>query len=278
MKKSTQSLITSDGLNLHLCHWLPQADPKAIVLIVHGYGEHIARYEHVAEALVEAGYGVYGLDHRGHGKSEGERVYFDDFAQTVNDLNFYFEQIRHRYPEQRFFVYGHSMGSLISLLFALRQQHNLAGMIVSGTAVDGGENVPALLLAIGKFIARVAPKRRITPLTNEENALSRDPAVGIAYDNDPLVDIGGVRAGTALQMIQAGQRIKIQAKKLTLPILILHGGDDPLTPVSGSQYLYEHVRSKDKSLKIYPKMRHEVINEIDKEIVIADMVQWLDEH
>src|SRR5258707_1544509 len=117
MAYKTSSFKTSDGLNIYTEAWLPDGSIKAVVLIVHGVPEHSERYEHVAAKMNANGYAAYGLDHRGHGKSDGLRAYFDDFDQPVNDLKQYFDIVKSEQPGKQIFIYGHSLGSLISLVF-----------------------------------------------------------------------------------------------------------------------------------------------------------------
>lgn len=276
MQRTTSSFQSSDGLKIYTESWLPDDKPKAIVIIVHGYGEHVGRYAHVAEWLVNAGYAVCGLDHRGHGRSEGLRAHFDNFAQPVNDLKQYFDQIKQTHPGKKIFLWAHSMGSLIGLTFALRYQDELAGMVVSGTAVNGDETQPAALIAVGKILSKVIPRVALIPAL-PATALSHDPAVVSAYDSDPLNYRGAWRVLMGSLLIEAGQRIRARAGELRLPLLLMHGGDDQLVPKSGSELIYARASSTDKTLKIYGGLYHEVHNELEKDAVLNDAVSWLDQ-
>jgi acylglycerol lipase len=277
MTPEVNTLITADNLKLHTVSWLPQTPPRAVVFIVHGYGEHIGRYPHVAEALVNAGFAVYGLDHRGHGKSEGTRAYFKTLDDAVNDYRMYFEQVRAKHPELKIFMYGHSMGSLIALAFALRYQNDLTGLALSGCAVNGDETVPGIMMALGKFIKSFAPTLPLQPgLPSSE--LSTDPAVSQAYDNDPLVYRGLWKVGMGIGLIEAGIKLRDQAQQLKLPLLIMHGEEDKITPISGSKLIYERATSSDKTLKTYPGMRHEIMNEREKEKPLAELQNWITVH
>src|SRR5690349_10513651 len=147
MQHNTGSFKTADGLNIHTESWLPDGESRAVVLISHGVGEHIGRYAHVAVRLVADGYAVYGLDHRGHGKSGGLRSYYDDLNDPVNDLKIYFDQIKTAQSGKKIFLYGHSLGSLIALLYTLRYQSELAGLISSSTPLEVESSQPKLLIA-----------------------------------------------------------------------------------------------------------------------------------
>ncbi|MBL8156272.1 MAG: lysophospholipase [Anaerolineae bacterium] len=277
MQHSTGSFRGSSGLTIYTEQWLPMSEPGAVVMLVHGLGEHIGRYHHVAAALVEAGwYAVYGLDHQGHGKSEGLRAYFPRFDDPVNDLKQYVDQIRGAHPRKPVFMYGHSLGSLITLTFALRFQSDLAGLVISGTPLNVEQASPKALVAIGAALNAVLPKLAfVEPI--DATALSSDTAVSSGYDADPLVYHGKVRVRMAYQIVQASRAIKAGLKRLTLPILIFHGEEDRICPPGGSTTLYEQVGSGDKTLKLYPGLRHETHNELEQDMVLANVVKWLNE-
>lgn len=271
------SFQSSDNLKIHTAHWLPSTEMKAVVLLVHGISEHIGRYGHVAEFFARHGYALYGLDHRTHGQSEGEpRVYIDDFNQVVTDLKQYFDLVKATHPGKRIFIYGHSMGSFIATLFTLRYQDQLAGFISTGSPLTVDTQFPAIIATIGSLISAIAPKLALIPLALD--GISRDPAVVAAYNADPLVVTGRVRARMAVGYNRALAPAREQLPTLRLPLFILHGGDDKITPVTGSQLLYEKAASPDKTLKVYPGLYHEIHNEPEKVVVLTDMVDWLNSH
>lgn len=266
---------TTDGLNIHTESWLPDDATKAIVIIVHGIGEHMGRYRHIAHFLTQQGYAVYGLDHRTHGKSGGEpRVYITNFDQVVADLKQYVGMIDH--PGKRLFIYGHSMGSFISLNYLLKYQLGLAGFISSGCPIMIDTQFPPLVAQIGNLLDAFVPTVPLIPL--ELNAISRDPAVVAAYKADPLVHGGRVRVRMAVGYNNALKPLRQRLSELRLPMLILHGGADKIAPVSGSQLLYEKSSSPDKTLKIYPGLYHEIHNEPEQDTVLKDIGNWLDAH
>ncbi len=271
------SFTTLDNLKIHTVTWLPVGKPRAGIFLVHGYGEHIGRYTHVAEALVNAGYAVFGLDHRGHGKSDGLQAYFETIEQPIKDLAQYFEQVQQQYPNLKLFMLGHSMGSLLALAFALKYQAELAGLLISGCAVNGDEAVPGVILGLANLLKNIMPTTPLIPgLPASE--LSTDTAVVDAYQKDPLVYTGAWRVGMGALLINTGKILREQANKLTLPVLILHGENDKITPPSGSKVIYEKAASKDKTLTMYPGMRHEIMNEREKARVLADILAWLNNH
>jgi lysophospholipase len=271
---STTLLRTTDGLSLHTITWTPSTDPKAVIFLIHGIGEHSGRYRHVAQYLNDHGYAVVSYDHRGHGKSEGERVYFTSFDVPVEDMRKVFAEVQRQFPGKKIFIYGHSMGSLISTLYLLKYQDGVSGYISSGSPLGVETTAPAAMLIIGKVIARVAPK---LPLVAPDfKTLSRDPKVIQAVLDDPLASKAPTRAGMAAAFVAHAANVPPQLGKITLPILIVHGEADQLTPLVGSVRLNTGVRSADKTMKVYPGLLHELHNEPEQQDVLADIVAWLD--
>jgi acylglycerol lipase len=256
-------------------HWLPEGTPRAVVIIVHGYAEHSGRYVHVATPLALHGYAVYTLDHRGHGQSGGRAIDIDRFEDYVDDLKIYFDQVRAQYPTLPLFVYGHSMGCAISLLFALRYQDQLAGLITSGTALKLGGTNPALIVLL-KGLKRLAPNVRLVKL--DANGISRDPVVVKRYREDPLVYTGKMPVKLAAELQRAAEYIEVHLPELHLPYLAMHGGADPITLPAGADIVRQQCKSSDLTVKIYDGLRHEVHNEPEQQQVIDDVIAWLDAH
>jgi acylglycerol lipase len=180
-------LIGARSLRLAYGTWLPPGEPKAIIVLVHGYGEHAARHRHVIEGLVGRNYGVYGIDHRGHGESEGTRAHVERFEYYVDDLRLLVKRAREAYANSPLFLLGHSMGGLIAVHYALRYQGELTGLALSSAALQVDDNVPAPLKILGRFISMVAPRCPLMAVNNgAESVLSRDPAIQEAFDADPL--------------------------------------------------------------------------------------------
>ncbi len=277
MAKAEEGTFQSADHQLYRVHWLPDSSPKAIILLVHGIGEHSRRYDHVAELLVKQGYAVYALDHRGHGRSEGTRVHFDSFDVPVNDLRHYFDLIQAEQPDKPIFVYGHSMGSLISLLFTLRYQSEITGLIISGTTLALETLSPAVIIKAGAFLQKFFPKLKAIPPVSAQY-LTHDEAIVRQYRDDPLIYSSNVRLRMAYLLIASSREVHHRLSEITLPLLILHGAEDKICPPQGATILYEGVSSTDKTLKIYPGLYHEIHNEPEYESVIGDVIHWLDAH
>ncbi len=256
--------------------WLPEGQPKAALLIVHGLAEHSGRYANVVNHFIPMGYAVYGIDHFGHGRSEGERVYvkrFDDYTKT---LKIYFDRISEWQPDKPIFLVGHSMGGLIGAVYLLDHQAELAGAVLSGPAVKIPSDVTLATIFIGKVLSALIP--RIGLIGLEAEGVSRDPAVVQAYANDPLVHRGKMTARLAAEMLQAMRTITDQADRVTLPILIVQGSADKLVDPAGARMLYDAVSSVDKTIKIYDGLYHEVFNEPEHDKVLHDVEVWLEAH
>jgi acylglycerol lipase len=274
MPHTTASLRTADGLTLHTESWLPDGAPKAAILLVHGYGEHLGRYRHVAAHFVSKGYAVYAIDHRGHGQSEGLRAYVDRFDQFADDMRPYVAQIRAAHPALKLFVLGHSMGALISVDYCLRYPDGIAGLITSGLPLNADANVSGALVALGNILTNVAPKVPFLAFGSLD-ILSRDPAVVKAFSDDPLTWKKPMRIRLGVEINRAAIRTRAAARTLTMPLLILHGAADTMVNPSGSQTWYDTAGSGDKTLKFYPDLRHEIMNEPEQAQVFVDIETWL---
>ncbi|WP_327087141.1 lysophospholipase [Nonomuraea sp. NBC_01738] len=243
----------------------PHERPRYVALLVHGYGEHIGRYEHVAAHLVRHGAAVYGPDHLGHGRSEGERVLIEDFEDVVTDVRAVEERARADHPGVPVVLIGHSMGGLIAARYAQRYGGGLAGLVLSGPVV-GAWDVIGVLLAMDDL-----PDVPIDPAT-----LSRDPAVGAAYAEDPLVWHGPFKRATLLAFARALDKIAEDGSVGELPTLWVHGEDDQLVPLTGSRTGIEILRGADLTERLYPGARHEVLNETNKDEVLAEITAFAD--
>ena len=262
--------------NIYFQSWLPEGEPRAVLLIVHGLAEHCGRYGNVVDHFVLLGYAVYGIDHLGHGKSDGTRVYVKRFDDYTNTLKAYFDKVRGSQPDKPIFLVGHSMGGLIGAVYLLDHQAELAGAVLSGPAVKIPSDVTPATIFVGKILSALIPKFGLLAL--DANGVSRDPAVVQAYVSDSLVHRGKMTARLAAEMLKAMQTITAQAARITLPILIVQGSADRLVNPSGARMLYDAVSSVDKEIKIYDGFYHEVFNEPEHDKVLHDVELWLEAH
>ncbi|MFV0132529.1 alpha/beta hydrolase [Streptomyces sp. HMX87] len=241
------------------------ARPRYVALLVHGYGEHIGRYEEVAGALVAHGAAVYGPDHVGHGKSDGERVLIEDFEDVVTDVHTVAGLARAAHPGLPVVMAGHSMGGLIASRYAQRHPGELSALVLSGPVIGDWE-LPRQVLALDEI-----PDIPISP-----SALSRDPAVGESYAADPLVWHGPMKRPTVEAFVRTLGTVAEGGDVGRLPLLWLHGDDDRLVPLSGSRPGVERLSGGHLTERIYPGARHEVFLETNRAEVLADLTRFLD--
>lgn len=264
------------GANIYFQSWLPESELRAVLLIVHGLAEHSGRYGNFVDHFVPLGYAVYGIDHFGHGKSDGTRVYVKRFDDYTNTLKVYFDMIRGWQPDKPIFLVGHSMGGLISAVYLFDHQAELAGAVLSGPAVKIPSHVTPAILLMGKMLSSLIPKFGLLPL--DADGVSRDPLVVQAYVSDPLVHRGKATARLAAEMLKAMQTISGRAAKITLPIMIVQGSADRLVNPAGARMLYDAVSSVDKEIRIYNGLYHEVFNEPEHGKVLGEVELWLEAH
>lgn len=244
--------------NIYYQRWWPEGAPRAILLVAHGFAEHSGRYQNLVDYFSPLDYGIYALDHRGHGKSDGERVAVTDYGEYVADLKTFFDSIRKENVYEDVYLVGHSMGASIATAYAAQYQDELAGLILSGGGIASD---------------KVQPR---PPGLELADTLSRDPAVVEAYRNDPLVYHGPPPTGRDSAMAQMRDRLTELAPTIRLPILIMAGAASPLGDGPRSQALFEAVSSPDKTLKLYPELLHEIFNEPEWPDVMLDMEAWLE--
>jgi len=258
---------------IYFQNWLPEGEPKALLLIVHGLAEHSGRYINVVNHFVPQGYAVHGFDHLGHGKSDGTRVYVEHFEDYTDTIKIYFDRIR---PGKPVFLVGHSMGGLIGALYLLDHQRELAGAVLSGPAVKIPDKITPTIVVVGKILSALLPKFGLLGL--EAEGICRDPAVVQTYITDPLVHKGKTTARLAAEMLKAIRHISAQASKITLPIMIVQGSADRLVDPAGARMLYDTISSPEKEMRIYEGLYHEVFNEPERERVLRDIERWIEAH
>ncbi len=259
---------------LHGQAWLPESAPGAVIVVSHGLAEHGGRYEALGSRLVEQGYAVYAIDHRGHGRSSGRRANIDRFDYLVSDLGTFVGRAQREHPDTPVILLGHSMGGAIALACALKHHRVLRGLVLSAPALSAGESVSALKLWIVKLLSAVSPNTGALKLPAA--AVSRNPAVVSAYESDPLVHHGAIPARTLAELLAAMRSLQQNAHELRIPVLIQHGTADSLVPLAATHPIYQHLGvAKSRTLLIYEGLFHEVYNEPERDRVIGDLEGWL---
>jgi alpha-beta hydrolase superfamily lysophospholipase len=242
-----------------------------------GHCEHLGRYGHVIAALVADGFAVYGLDHRGHGRSSGPRALITDFDRVADDLHVLGIHAAHRHPALPVALIGHSMGGLIALRYALKHQHELAALVTSGPALIIDEGEPRAKVVAGKVAGRLAP---MAPYLRDKGTgcgLATERWVCEHFWIDHRNWNGDTRLGTVATMLEAAEDTRERAGELRLPLLAMHGAADRITAPRGTELLHERASSEDKTIVLWDGMKHEIFNSPGRDEVIATMRRWLAE-
>jgi len=261
----------TDGLTIFFRSLRPKEKPRAVVIVVPGFNAHSGYYEWVAEQFVAKGLAVYAVDLRGRGNSDGERFYVENFEDYASDVEAVIKVARSRESSVPFFLLGHSAGGVVSCLYTLDHQPELTGLISESFAHE--LPAPDFALAVFKGLGHLAPHAHILHLPNER--FSRDPKVVEAMNEDPLIAHETQPTRTMAALVRADERLKKEFPLITLPVLILHGTVDQNTKPSGSQHFYDMVGSVDKTLKLYEGGFHDLLNDLDKRVVMRDIQDWI---
>ncbi len=268
-------LTGAGGMRLYRQSWLPDGEARAAIVLAHGAGEHSGRYGHVAARLVDEGYAVYALDHRGHGRSDGRRALVDRLDRVVADLDALIVLAAAEHAGATTFLIGHSMGGTIAVRHAMLHQDRLAGLILSAP-LAALEAASPTTRAMARMLSALTPR---LPLFAIDPALiSRDPAVVDAYRTDPLVHHSRLPVRTVAELGRAVESFPDAVKEITIPTLIMYGTADQLCPPAGSVMLAERIGSGEKMLKSYEGLYHEILNEPERERVMDDLCAWLKAH
>jgi len=223
---------------------------------------------------VDRGFAVYALDHRGHGHSPGRRANIQRFGYVVEDLHALVRRAAAENPGLPVSLIGHSMGGAIALECALRHPQAQRQLVLSAPALASGEDVPPLKIALARLLSVLLPNAGALTLPAE--ALSRDPEVVRAYEEDPLVYRGAIPARTLAELFKAMKSFPDSAPGLEVPVLVLHGTGDTVVPLAAVEGVLARLGPVDKTIHRYEGLYHEVFNEPERERVIADLLDWLD--
>lgn len=257
-----------DGLMLFERRWEPQ-QRRATIALVHGLNDHSGRYEALGRRLAAEGYAVGVFDLRGHGRSEGRRLWVDHFEEYLEDLDTFLE----RFAAPPVFLLGHSLGGAVAALYEIEGRPRLGGLVLTSPALGVGRNLPPALIRLSPLLDRLVPQAPVVTLGIK--GISRDPQVLREAMQDPLKRRLPPPVHTGVQTLWAMRRIEEGAEEITDPLLIMHGTGDRLTDWRTSQRFYESVSSPDKTLKLYEDFYHELFNEPGSERVFGDLFGWL---
>ncbi|HVQ16237.1 MAG TPA: lysophospholipase [Vicinamibacterales bacterium] len=260
------------GFRIFYRSWRPYGGARGIAVLVHGFNSHSGYYTWIASQLAATGLAVYALDHRGRGRSEGERYYVETVDDYVTDLATFVQLATSENPGLPVFMLGHSAGGVISCVYALEHQDQLAGLICESFAFK--VPAPDFALSILKGLSHIAPHAHVFKLKNAD--FSRDPDVVQYMNADPLIHNEVQPTQTVAAMVRADERLERELGSITIPLFIIHGTHDRATRPSGSQQFYDTAGSSDKTLKLYEGYVHDLLNDLGREAVMADIERWID--
>lgn len=266
---------TPDGVKLYTRTWLLETPARAAVVLVHGLGEHCARYDHVAAAFNAQGIAVYGFDHRGHGRSPGVRGHIPSFDAVFGDIDDIIDEARKAQPGKPVFLYGHSMGGLLALDYVLIRKPDLSGVICTSPGLSTGEPVNGLKLLAGKALYTLVPTITMPNGLDVQN-ISHDKQVITAYTSDPL-NTFLVSARLGLDILNTGAWVIEHARDWSLFLLLMQGTGDHLVSPQATTRFAAGVPQNLITYREWEGLYHELHNEYEKEQVIQAMLNWIDQ-
>jgi acylglycerol lipase len=273
MMHQEDHFLSRDGLNLYAQCWLPDAECRAVVVILHGINEHSSRYARLAGELNRDGFAVYGMDLRGHGKSDGARAWVTSINDFLNDIELFIDRVSQEQPDKPIFLLGHSMGGLLTAWLAISRPPELNGLIFSGPAIMVGGKVFPILRHLAAFFSVVWPGLRFVRMGCR--FISRDTQVVEDFKNDPLVYHGKFPVRTGAEILRVAKLAQRRLDEIHLPILVMHGSSDIVADADGSRLLYARASSSDKTLRLYKGLYHEIFSEPERKQVVDDLLGWL---
>ena len=277
MQHDESAFTGQGGVRIYRQQWLPDDAPQAAVALVHGIGEHSGRYMRVVNQLVPRSYAIYALDHRGHGRSDGQRGYISDWSDFREDLRTLVTMVQQEIGGLPLFLFCHSMGGVIGLDYCLRYPEGLAGVVASAPAIGAVAVHPAMWF-LARLLDRVWPTFSLSPQSGGMKwKVSRDPEVMEATRNDPL-NHGKATPRLGVQINKTVDWIQAHAADWQLPLLVIHGTDDNIASPDGSRRFVEQIAYPDVQFNEYAGGYHELFNDIIRDQVLADVAEWLEKH
>lgn len=271
MKNQKLNWKTKDGINIYGQYWKTDQPEKAVITLVHGFGEHCDRYHHVAEMFCNNGYSVISYDQRGHGQSGGQRGHTPTYEMLLSDVDILMQKAKDIFPDAPVIIYGHSMGGNVVTNYIIDRQPNVIGGIVTGPFYRTTSPPPAFQMFLGKIMQNIygafPDKAKL-----DVNHISRDKDVVRKYDNDPTVH-NKISAKMGISLIEFGEKAIEQASKVKIPFYILHGEADLLTDVNGSKD-FKRNAGDNVTLETFPVLYHELHNEPEKDMIFEKLIAF----
>jgi acylglycerol lipase len=264
---------SSDGIKIYAQQWYVE-NPKAVVSIVHGMGEHSGRYDHVAKFLNANGFSVIAFDQRGHGKSGGKRGHAPSYELLMDDISIFLEQTGALFPNVPVFLYGHSMGGNLVLNYALKNTPDVKGIIASSPWLKLAFEPPAAKITLAKLVNGIYPS--LTQSSNlDVSAISKDLAEVNKYKTDPLVH-DKISSNMFLSIHNSGLWAIENAPQLKAPLLLFHGTADRITCAKASEEFVKNTPGETTTFKLLENYFHEAHNDLNKQEVLEMIKNWLD--
>lgn len=245
-----------------------------MLVFVHGLAEHSGRYDRAASWFAARDFSVHALDHRGHGASGGEAGHVASLEDFVEDLALFVDRVSREHAGLPLVLWGHSMGGLLALMYLASRRPDLDAAVTSGAALALGPAWSPLRLFAAKVFGRLAPRLRVKN-SIDPNDLSRDPGTAREYREDPLVR-KHISLGLGRHLAMALSGDPIDARAIRTPLLLLHGEADTLCPAAGSRDFAGRLSAGERELIVYPMLRHEILNEPERERVMGDALSWME--
>ncbi len=272
MQKTEFSWSTPRKIPLYANEWQPEELARAVIILIHGIGEHIGRYEHVAKMFTDNRYAVIGADLVGHGKSGGQRGHVDSYDDFLEIIDWLLLEAKTRFPGLPQFIYGHSLGGNLGLYYSQKRDPQISGLVITSPGLEP-TNVPPLKYALGKILYAIYPRFQLTN-SIDATGLSRDEAVVKTYTSDPLVH-PYVSARLGLDLINNGKAIRENSYEFKIPLLLLHGTADRLANISGTREFVSNHSGEVQYVEIVGGY-HELHNEPNREEIFQIWLNWLE--
>ena len=260
------------GQSLFRRSWLPP-QPEQVLVVAHGFAEHSGRYDALAAWFAARGVAVHALDHEGHGRSVGPRGHIASFDDLLDDLEAFLRLVQREHPDATPILLGHSMGGLLVATLLCERRPAISAAVTSSAALALPTGFSRMRRTGVRLLRRVMPRLSLASGL-DPNGLSRDPEVVRRYVEDPLV-FRRMTASFAAELLDAMERTAQSPQEVALPMLVMHGEEDPICSAAGSRAFFQRVRGTGSALRIYPKLRHEIFNEPEQEDVFQDTLEWL---
>jgi len=280
LRRSESHFPGVSGVNFFQRAWLPR-EPVRAIAVVHGFGEHSGRYEHLGAWFARHGAAVFAFDLRGHGRSAGRRGHVDHFSEYLDDLETFLDHVLDQVPGRPITLVGHSMGGLIAAALAVERRPRVQSLVTSGAALALPPDLSSLKRLLARGLRPIVP-RMAMDAGLDASAICSDADVVRRYVEDPLVHSKTTPAHAVATFDQIA-RLDNAGARVDVPMFLAHGGSDRLCTPEGSRRFYQSLpgaagdnTGPRAELRIYPQSAHEIFNDVEYKTVFADVLDWIE--